>query len=527
MTASKLIPGSQYFADPSTGRPVANAKIYIGAPNTDPTILANRVTVTLTKQDGSTVSIPPASQPLTTTAGGLLAYSGSAVQATVSTGAYSIALHDSNDSPKDYFPSVVQPVSIAAPTLQADNFYTNDASSASNAYVIIPPVSTDALIDGQEITFRPSDNGSGSAAISVIGSSGLLGTFPWVLADGTSDLPNDYVKTTRDYKARWKASTSRFIDQDLGLFSYNPSIQFWNTHIDYFKVPSYVSGTDGQMYKSTATTGPNLGGAVDPVGDLTGKWILTGGSAPAGSVASCVGTYNNLKIVTTGMDANVVVTVDEIVLENAANQYATVRSVNKTISMTSSGANGLDTGTVAASTEYHAWIIYNGTTVAGLASLSSTAPTLPTGYTYKARVGGFFTDGTGNKYPLSYIKRGRRAQYVVVPASNVVALPTIQSGATGNINTPTWTSKAVGAFVPSTATTIGLILNDPTAGCVCIAAPNGSYDKFNSTTNPPPLTATNFPQLTNGSLILESTNIYIATQGANSLIQCVGWEENV
>jgi len=256
MTASTLIPGSQYFADPRSGRPASNALIYIGAPNTDPTVLANRVTVTLTKQDGSTVSIPPASQPLNTTGGGLLSYNGSAVQAQVASGAYSIALHDSSDNPLDYFPSVNQPVSIDTPILQADNFYTNDASSASNAYVIVPPVTTTALLDGQEITFRPSANGSGPCTINVVGASGLLGAHQWVLPDGTSDLPNDYVKTTRDYKVRWNAGLSVFIEQDLGLFSYNPSIQAWNTHIDYYKVPSYVTGSDGNPYKSKSQTGP-------------------------------------------------------------------------------------------------------------------------------------------------------------------------------------------------------------------------------------------------------------------------------
>ncbi len=52
------------------------------------------------------------------------------------------------------------------------------------------------------------------------------------------------------------------------------------------------------------------------------------------------------------------------------------------------GVNGLDTGSVASSKGYHVFVIYNPTTqtVAGLLSLSPTAPTLPTGYTYFRRV---------------------------------------------------------------------------------------------------------------------------------------------
>lgn len=55
--------------------------------------------------------------------------------------------------------------------------------------------------------------------------------------------------------------------------------------------------------------------------------------------------------------------------------------------ITSSGVNGLDTGAEAGSTWYYIWVIWNGTTTSTLFSLSSSAPTLPGGYTYKALVG--------------------------------------------------------------------------------------------------------------------------------------------
>lgn len=54
-----------------------------------------------------------------------------------------------------------------------------------------------------------------------------------------------------------------------------------------------------------------------------------------------------------------------------------------------SGVNGLDTGTEAASTWYHLWIIGDpGAKVATAAiySLSPTSPTMPTGYTLKRRI---------------------------------------------------------------------------------------------------------------------------------------------
>jgi len=59
---------------------------------------------------------------------------------------------------------------------------------------------------------------------------------------------------------------------------------------------------------------------------------------------------------------------------------------------------GLDTGTVAASTWYYAWLIARTDTnvVDALISLSATAPTMPTNYTFKRRIGAIRTDGSSH-----------------------------------------------------------------------------------------------------------------------------------
>ena len=69
-----------------------------------------------------------------------------------------------------------------------------------------------------------------------------------------------------------------------------------------------------------------------------------------------------------------------------------------TADVTSSGANGLDTGSIAANTWYYVWAIWNPstTTDASLLSLSSTAPTMPSGYTKKRRVGSVRSDGSSD-----------------------------------------------------------------------------------------------------------------------------------
>jgi len=86
-----------------------------------------------------------------------------------------------------------------------------------------------------------------------------------------------------------------------------------------------------------------------------------------------------------------------------------------TIDITSTGANGLDTGSEQTSTWYYIWLIYNPTTetVAGLFSLSSTNPTLPEGYTKKRRVGAAKNQGDGNlrKYQSYLNGNTKRIRY--------------------------------------------------------------------------------------------------------------------
>lgn len=58
---------------------------------------------------------------------------------------------------------------------------------------------------------------------------------------------------------------------------------------------------------------------------------------------------------------------------------------------------GLDTGTVAADTKYFVWAIAKPAgTADALFSLSNTAPTLPSGFTLKRRIGDVFTDSSSN-----------------------------------------------------------------------------------------------------------------------------------
>lgn len=250
-------------------------------------------------------------------------------------------------------------------------------------------------------------------------------------------------------------------------------------------------------------------------------------SALTGVQVAAVGSFSNLKSSATGLSALITVTADELVVENTSNAYRTLRAVSVTPSLATSGANGLDTGTSAASTWYSVWVIWNGTTTAGLLSLSATAPTMPSGYTHKARVGWVRSDGTANKYPLSFVQTGRTIQYKVAASSNVAALPIMASGVNGSHTTPTWVPISTSTFIPSTAGKIKIVVTNVNSGV--IVAPNNSYGSYTSTTNPPPVASVGAAVNSSNSaeFTLESSNIYVGASVAGTIVLCFGWEDSI
>lgn len=76
-----------YAPNPSIGRPVFNASIYIGQPGLNPEILANQIQVYIRQENGSIVAV---TQPLQTGAGGVVLYNGSPVTVLIAQTAYSV-----------------------------------------------------------------------------------------------------------------------------------------------------------------------------------------------------------------------------------------------------------------------------------------------------------------------------------------------------------------------------------------------------------------------------------------------------
>lgn len=285
-----------------------------------------------------------------------------------------------------------------------------------------------------------------------------------------------------------------------------------------------------------------LAGSEIGVGDLV-TVIYDGTQYQLVSVQAVSGpmmpaSFKNLVIKVTSNTA-ATVTADAVTVENAAGAVIRLKTVSLTLATGTTGANGLDLGSMAAATWYSVNTIYNPTTgaVAVLISTQSVclSATLPSGYTYCSRYGWVRT-AAGNTNLMGTWQFGKRAQYVVGLAQTTV-IPSIHTGATGNITTPTWTAKAIGNFVPTTASEIFIALNaySATSNSFTIVAPNNSYGAYASNTNPPPLQggtdAFASQAVTSGGLtsfILESTNIYIASNGGGAVnLTCNGWVDNL
>lgn len=92
----------QYFPDPNTANPLANAKLYFGIEDRDPTTTANQKLIYAIKEDKTVVPIP---QPVRTSAGGVPVYNNSPVTLAI-VGSFSFKCLNEQDIQQYYFPFV-------------------------------------------------------------------------------------------------------------------------------------------------------------------------------------------------------------------------------------------------------------------------------------------------------------------------------------------------------------------------------------------------------------------------------------
>lgn len=187
------------------------------------------------------------------------------------------------------------------------------------------------------------------------------------------------------------------------------------------------------------------------------------------------------------------------------------------LNINTNGANGLDTGAVAASTPYYVYAIYGATGLACLASLSATAPTMPSGYTAWGRIGSVVMDGSTNI--RAFRQLGARTQFINTGSG----VPQLASGVAG-VNTGTYVAIPLGAFVPAVAQSVTVYAYS--AVDVVGVAPNNSYGAYNSSTNSPPIDVIMSGGTGMGELVLESTNLYWFSTGAAGSVHLLAYTDN-
>jgi len=293
-----------------------------------------------------------------------------------------------------------------------------------------------------------------------------------------------------------------------------------------------VDAAAARLVLGITTFGSSLVTAANAAAARTAMGAAASGANEDITSLSIQGAHKNLRSSAPGTSASITITADEICLESSTNTYQTLRSVSLTLVCSGSGANGLDTGSLAGSTIYHKWVIYNPATAttAALLSLSATAPTMPSGYTYKARVGAISTDGSGNKYPLGHTSFGADTDLIVKAATNVTNRPQLVSGVQGNASTPTYVTASMSAYVPSTACRVrGNAGAGGGASTGMMLAPNDQYGGCNSTSNPPPLAlnTTSSSASIPFDFAIESTNLYYACNTANGYACLGGWRDTI
>ena len=157
---------------------------------------------------------------------------------------------------------------------------------------------------------------------------------------------------------------------------------------------------------------PKLGGG-------TSNYLRSDGSWNTPPTLGIRNVARNLVVKTNIANPTYRVDIDasEIMLQNISGVCYRATDIDLTIDIATSGANGLDTGTEA-NVWYYIWVICDGTTVAGLLSASGTAPTMPTGYTYKA-LAGYVKNTSGNFLNFTQIGDVYRHKSPILVVNNI------------------------------------------------------------------------------------------------------------
>lgn len=270
--------------------------------------------------------------------------------------------------------------------------------------------------------------------------------------------------------------------------------------------------TDTVLGRSTAGTGA----AEEITCTATGRSIIDDASVAAvratlmllhmADVHASGRTACNLYVRYTSA-TQVTVSADSVWLIDSSGDAKLFSSVSEVAAITSSGASGLDTGSEGSSTWYYVWLIgKTDGTIDALLSASATAPTLPSGYTYKGRVG-VVRNNSSSDFE-GFQQRGGTV-------NSVLSANALTAG-----SQTSFTSVSLASFIPPEAQTVfvrGSLLSTSGTNSCTLGISGGSAStepRFTEQTNAATTTAViaNFPPI----VIITAQTIYYRVQGTNA-----------
>lgn len=273
--------------------------------------------------------------------------------------------------------------------------------------------------------------------------------------------------------------------------------------------------------KTAFTTQPVLDSSTAPA---TTEFVHQNNAAARGAFANLVlfpDTDPDLETFTA-----VRFTADSVVLAevggNRSLRAALSGSTVYTLRPVGSGGH-LDTGVAAANSWYNVFVIYNPTTqtLSGLFSLSATAPVMPSGFTFRARLGTLRTNASGSFEQT--IQYNRKTYYVAFA-------PVVASGAIGTYSAtaPVYSNVSVAAAIPPTARRIGInATNFATGAATNVSiAPNPAYGGVQSA-QPPHIHLSSSIAIAQSAWMHTTGNIAVASAGAGARVIAYGWEDNL
>jgi hypothetical protein len=218
----------------------------------------------------------------------------------------------------------------------------------------------------------------------------------------------------------------------------------------------------------------------------------------------------------------IAITANYAYLTNAAMAGVGFSSVSLTLNCATTGANGLDTGSLAAGW-YYTYLISNGQAIASLASLSSTVPTLPAGYTYSMRIGSFYYNGTASSIQ-PYFQYGNKVQFQVKHTPSQFRTLPAASGA----NNISGSSLSLAAMVPPTAVRIMATMGTSGGGSATIPiSTNNDYTDIENGSGAPMVSSPNYVY-SEFNFETAQTLYYVMSAGTTQLIlNALGYIEQI